>query len=851
MYKSPLSLIVFLFFTFFLNAQEAQKDLVAFVKQTHATVTVNENSGVPEFIKFAPENFLDLEGVTIQDKAFYFLEKYKAIFQLSAVEASFKVEDVKTDAYGFNRITLKQVHQNVPVYDGKLRFHFNAENKLTAVNGNFIPNIKIDATPAISPSEAASLAIQTVNNQKLNTSGLALEANNNTLYLFQKGLAQGNFTTRHLVYEVEVRNGAGVREFVFIDAHSKELVEQFTGMPHALYRVIYEGNMNNTVWEEGDPLPGTLSTWQLNEVEASGHVYHLFNNTFGQDSYDGIGAQMKTINNNPNINCPNANWNGVTVNYCDGIASDDVIAHEWGHAYTEYTSGLIYAWQSGAINESYSDIWGETVDILNAYGDQNEDLSLRTDCSNSQRWKIGESATAISSPIRDMWNPNCKNHPGKVTDNNYWCNEGDNGGVHINSGVPNHAYALLVDGGTFNGYTINGLGFTKAAHIFWRAQSTYLTATSDFYNLADALEASCTDLLGINLEGLSFTSTPAGPSGEIITSTDFDELVNVLLAVELKTNPDACNFETILGPIFELCPVAEGNPVYKQDWETGLQGWTVSELPLNPLTWESRDWTIVSSLPDGREGQGVFGANPVNGDCQLDLQDGLIRLESPLITLPDFTDGDFQMFFDHFVATEYEWDGGNIKYSVDNGLTWAIVPSSAFTANPYNATLRFAQNTNPLRGEEAFTGTDGGSVSGSWGRSVIDLSAIGVGANDAVKFRWELGSDACNGRIGWYLDDIAIFNCAMPLSVTDFNVVTNSVKVYPNPSNGVFTLKKTQNIHLSSAKIHDINGRVIKEFDLSNMQMKKDMDLTHLSSGIYFVTITSPEAKTVLKLVKQ
>ena len=61
---------------------------------------------------------------------------------------------------------------------------------------------------------------------------------------------------------------------------------------------------------------------------------------------------MVTINNDPRIDCPNANWNGVTTNYCDGVTSDDVVAHEWGHAYTEYTSGLIYQWQPGAMNEA-------------------------------------------------------------------------------------------------------------------------------------------------------------------------------------------------------------------------------------------------------------------------------------------------------------------------------------------------------------------------------------------------------------------------------------------------------------------------------------------------------------------
>ena len=81
---------------------------------------------------------------------------------------------------------------------------------------------------------------------------------------------------------------------------------------------------------------------------------------------------MRIVNNDPTISCPNANWNGITTNYCNGVTSDDVVAHEWGHAYTEYTHGLIYQYQSGALNESYSDIWGETVDLINGRMDEGE-----------------------------------------------------------------------------------------------------------------------------------------------------------------------------------------------------------------------------------------------------------------------------------------------------------------------------------------------------------------------------------------------------------------------------------------------------------------------------------------------
>lgn len=841
--------LIFLFIS--ITAQNNKQAINNFQKKHNATITINPNTDLAAFVRFPKA--LNLNGNSLTAKALTFIEEYKNIFGLPSKD-QLEVFKTKKDAHGFTHITFVQNHFGVPIYDGKLRFHFNAEDKLTAVNGNIIPNIKVDPNPTISANQAAIHAIQTVESQEINYSGIALESKKNTLYVFQKGLAQGKFSSKHLVYEVEVRNDVDVREFVFIDAHSGEVVEQFTGMAHAIDRVVFEGNTGNPVWQEGDAFPGTLTIWQQNEVEASGHTYHFFNNTFGYVSYDGADAQMRTINNNPAISCPNANWNGATANYCNGTASDDVIGHEWGHAYTEYTSGLIYAWQSGAINESYSDIWGETIDLLNNYEDAGEDNSPRTTGCNSNRWKMGEDASAFGGAIRDMWNPPCNGDPGKVTDWQYHCETSDSGGVHINSGIPNHAYALLVDGGTYNGQTITGIGFTKAAHIFWGAQSNYLTATSDFSVLADALEAAGNDLLGINLEGISTTSTPAGSSGEVITASDLLQLEKAILAVELRINPDGCGFTTILNPnVPELCEAATTNPIFMEDWESGMGNWTVEQLPVNPQTWESRDWEISNAMP-GRSGNGIFGTDPINGNCTSDLENGIIRLQSPIITIPTYPNLDaastFDMAFNHYVSTEFQWDGGNIKYSLNGGV-WTVLPSTAFTVNPYNNAINGGSNDNPMAGQVAFTGADGGSNSGSWGLSVVNLSALGVAENATIQFRFEMGTDGCNGREGWYIDELMIYNCSETLSVAEYNTLKENVKVYPNPSNGLFTLQKTGNINLTNAEIHDINGRFIQSVDLSEMLNKKHIDITNLASGIYFITVTSLETKFVVKLVKQ
>ncbi|MEO6348416.1 MAG: M4 family metallopeptidase [Aquaticitalea sp.] len=850
-------LIVFLLIGFMAKAQDFQKTIAILKQETNAIVTQNEDTGLADFVRFPIGKSMSVNGTTLQQKALSFLKDYKAIFNIESVEQSLNFDTVKTDSYGLINLTLKQTYHGVPVFDGLLRFHFNSERKLTAINGNYISGIsKLNHVPTLKSNQANNIALNAIRDQGLNGSGKPLSVHKNMLYVFSKGLIQGQVTATHLVYEVEVWNELDVREFLYIDAHSGEIVEQFTGMAHALNRKVYENNVGNLIWKEGDVYPGTLNLAQRNLVQTSGQVYNFFKNAFGFISYNNADAKMRSINNHSAINCsntPNANWNGSTANYCDGTAADDVIAHEWGHAYTEYTSGLLYAYQAGAINESYSDIWGETVDILNNYEDFGEDLTVRTNLNcNSSRWKIGEDATGFSGPLRDMWNPKCNGDPGKVTDGQYECGDNQAAIVHINSGIPNHAYALLVDGGTYNGQTINGLGFVKAAHIFWRAQTTYLTPTSNFSDLADALEAACSDLIGINLRGLSTTAISAGLSDEALTSTDLESVSSAILAVEMRINPDACSYEPILGPTLALCEAATSNPLFYENWESGLGDWTVIDLPSNPATWESRNWAINSNLPAEREGRAIFGIDPINGDCDTDLENGIIRLQSPLITIPDITNGIFYMAFNHYVATENKFDGGNIKYSL-NGDAWTLLPSSSFTENAYNSVLNTTaqDNDNPMQGQAAFTGTDGGRLIGSWGQSVIDLSSLGVIANSTVQFRFELGTDGCNGNDGWYIDEITVYNCDARLSIADTNELKNSIKVFPNPSNGIYTLKNSGNFDLLNADIFDINGRKIKTINLVDMYSEKEIDITNEASGIYFMSITSKDAKTVIKLIKK
>ncbi|NIJ51473.1 M4 family metallopeptidase [Dyadobacter arcticus] len=758
--------LAFIFCSLATFAQNSrQRDIDAFVAQTGAVATTDRATNSLNYLRFPIGQALSLEGSSPEQKAFSFMAKYSGLFEMKTPKDSYLVKEVKRDNYGLDHVVLQQYYERVPIYDGVLKFHFNKEGGLTSMNGNFVIAEKLNATPAISKEEAGEKAIKLVTGQKMAKFTAPLKINKNNLFVFQKGLAQGYQGPLHLVYEVEVRNDADVREFLYIDAHTNKLVEQFTGM-HGIDRKLYETSVTapNLKWQEVDGIASpkftALDQWQKSEIESAGHIYNLMKNAFGYNSYNNAGATMVTVNNNPNINCPNANWNGVTANYCTGVASDDVVAHEWAHAYTEYTSGLIYAWQAGALNEAYSDIWGETVDQLNSYMDNGESNVLRNGCASSSRWQVGEQASAFGGAIRDMWDPTCKGNPGKISDPQYNCFPGDHGGVHNNSGIINHAFSLLADGGNYNGQNITALGLTKSAHIFWRAQSTSITSTTDFAALADILEASLTELLGIDLPKLSTAAAQAGASGIKITAADLLQLKKVILAVEMRAN--GCILNPNSKPLFEtLTPICKGailgNAFFYEDFENGLGAWTVANNGVSP-SWTSRNWILNNTAPGGRSGNVATAGNFEGGDCVNNLQNGIMSLTSPQITIPPSKTGPFYLAFDHYVSLEKDADGGNIQYKFA-GSPWLDIPKSAFVGNPYNAIL---WNDNPLVGQECFSGGDGGSLTSHWGQSRIDLNVIGILAGQSVQFRFNLGSDGCGAWAGWFIDDVRIYSCTTP-----------------------------------------------------------------------------------------
>jgi hypothetical protein len=206
-----------------------------------------------------------------------------------------------------------------------------------------------------------------------------------------------------------------------------------------------------------------------NAHDFAGDTYYYYRNTHGRDSYDDQGAAIvSTVHYGRNYN--NAFWNGEQMVYGDGFATKDVVAHELTHAVTEHSANLEYRWQSGALNESFSDIFAAMVD--------------------REDWLIGEDlppdALGGQAAIRDMSNPPRFGQPDHTRDWVSTCD--DNEGVHTNSGIPNKAY--------YNIATNSAVGKDKAERIFFRTLVVYLQSDSSLEIAREAALQSAQDLYG-------------------------------------------------------------------------------------------------------------------------------------------------------------------------------------------------------------------------------------------------------------------------------------------------------------------------------------------------------------------
>ncbi|MFV2071216.1 MAG: hypothetical protein ACC742_01005, partial [Thermoanaerobaculales bacterium] len=336
-------------------------------------VSMNPATATPRLLRLRAGS-LHLDGGTTKARANDFLRRYGEAFGIEDPARELEETASREDTLGMTHVSFRQVYEGVPVFASDLRLHFDEHEELVTVNGTFVPAISIDSSPTLGAAEASRIARALVAKER----GLArseLDGGRPRLYVFRSGLVRGVPGANHLVWEVEVTSGQRIREFLYIDAHSGNLIDRIQGIQE-LERRVHHHTTATTLWREGDALPfadlGEPGDTEVNNlIEVARQTHELYANLTGGTylSYNGLDIRMRSVYDANSLDqCPNAQWNGFTTNFCTGIAVDDVIAHEWTHAYSGFTHGLIYQWQAGALNESYSDIFGEIVDRLNGAG---------------------------------------------------------------------------------------------------------------------------------------------------------------------------------------------------------------------------------------------------------------------------------------------------------------------------------------------------------------------------------------------------------------------------------------------------------------------------------------------------
>lgn len=263
------------------------------------------------------------------------------------------------------------------------------------------------------------------------------------------------------------------------------------------FLVLSAGEKRRTIYDarNGTQLPGTLvrsenqpptKDIEVNEAyDYSGITYDFYKNVYNRNSVDDKGMRLDS-SVHFSVKYDNAMWNGRQMIYGDGdgrafqrfTKSIDVIGHELTHGVTQFTAGLDYHDQSGALNESMSDVFGSLV----------KQYHLKQTADKAD-WLIGEglfTSRINGKALRSMSNPGTAyddpilngKDPQPADMQHYVKTTYDNGGVHINSGIPNRAFYL-------SAIAIGGYAWEKTGKIWYITLTERLRHDSDFKNAAE------------------------------------------------------------------------------------------------------------------------------------------------------------------------------------------------------------------------------------------------------------------------------------------------------------------------------------------------------------------------------
>jgi Zn-dependent metalloprotease len=488
------------------------------------------------------------------------LEALAATHGMSSL-GDFQARRVWVDDLGTAHVHVRQAVDGVPVFGGEAIVHLDPYGAVNVVTDDLIDGVVVDTAPDVSESEARVLA---------GGDGTA------ELVVLRSG------ETDHLAWAVQREAAPGQapsRPLVFIDAHDGLEVWRFENLqtgrgPSEWYGTVTFGTTPTDgayALEDSTRHVGTYTchhgtdalyylrdgddTWPATLQEAidgqyaAGAALAYFADTFGREGIDGDDgpAYVDSVSGSGGVlsvlvqygeDYVNAAWTGsyIEIGSGDGASSGplttlDIVGHELTHGVTAYTADLTYSGESGALNESMSDCFGAMIE-RHARG-ESEDT-----------WTIGEETwtpDVSGDALRYMYDP-ARDGTSRDDYADRYTGRDDNGGVHDNSGIGNLAFYLLAEGGSHprrGGTPMKGIGADEAAAVWYRALTTYMTASTDFAGARKGTLAAAADLYGAD-------------AAEVAAVADAWALVGVGEAIEAAPSGDgACpdGYETWTGSL--------------------------------------------------------------------------------------------------------------------------------------------------------------------------------------------------------------------------------------------------------------------------------------------------------------
>ncbi len=517
--------------------------------------------------------------------------RQKAVQVMGAVAGFYGIRDAtkefaarspSSSVTGYRHVRLDQAYKGLPVFGGEVIVHFDGKGKARSVNGMYRPIEGVATAPKLTPDEAVAVARA---DQKAMGKDSGRVTDGPRLVIYARD------TEPTLAYQLTVSYATRIevgRWRYWIDAQTGGILLRYNDVPTATAPgpgvaaditgnlLLEEGGTNVTINGFRDDtgknyLYSYINAWYLYNTAISDYVY-LYFNTWGSldrtvisagyncekiEAYyrDILGRSILLTNdvmlvaNVHNTGMANAFWDGQSINLFDELpCALDVMAHEVTHGVDQYSANLIYADESGALNESMSDIFSALVEF---YVQPDGTSAYPGSIPGHADWLMGED-TALAPAIgvlRDLSDPQKYGQPSKYKGTN-WDPKGE---VHQNDGVQNFFFYLLCNGGigTNDGiaYSVNGLGTprmgvpSRAATLAYLTLTQYMTKNTGYVAGRNAWVAAAreTDGAGITTNAevavlQAWAAVGVGPSDFVSPATAFVSVGDLGVTPYLPSN---------------------------------------------------------------------------------------------------------------------------------------------------------------------------------------------------------------------------------------------------------------------------------------------------------------------------